>query len=217
MITDTTTSDDLAFLRKLIDSDRGVAMRRKFGTVYFVSGIVWAPSVLVEWLQLSNLLLISREWIQYAYLATMLIFVVAMVYLVWPNRSAGPKTTANRAFSAAFAGIGYSYLVVLAMLIHLASQRGNGVVYLIYAVVVFAGQGAGWYVAWALQRQAWLAFVAVGWYAAALIAGLNVLSLPSFLLVTGISLLLLMAVPGWVMMQKSNARKLSSNIERAQP
>jgi hypothetical protein len=217
MISNTTTTDDLAFLRNLLDSDRGVAVRRKFGIVYFVSGIAWAPTVLLEWAQLSKLMLISREWIQYAYLASLLILVGALVYICWPDRRAGPKTTANRAFSAAFAGIGYSHLVVLAMLINLAAQRGNDVFYLIYSVVVFAGQGAGWYVAWALQRQSWLAFVAVGWYTAALIAGLNVLSLPNFLLATGISLLLLMAVPGWVMMQKANTRKTSSNVERTQP
>lgn len=217
VISNTTTTDDLSFLRNLLDSDRGIAMRRKFGIVYFVSGIAWGPTVLLEWAQLSKLVLISREWIQYAYLASMLVLVVAMVYPFWPDRGAGPKTTANRAFSAAFAGIGYSYLVILAMLVNLASQKGSGVFYLIYGVVVFAGQGTGWYVAWALQRQAWLAFVAVGWYAGALIAGLNVLSLPNFLLATGISLLLLMAVPGWVMLQKSNPRKTSPNVERTQP
>jgi hypothetical protein len=217
VISITTTNDDLAFLRNLLDSDRGIAKRRKFGILYFVSGIAWAPSVLLEWAQLSKMVLISREWIRYAYLASTLILVVAMVYAFWRDRNAGPKTTANRAFSAAFAGIGYSYLVVLAMLVNLASQRGNDVFYLVYAVVLFAGQGAGWYVAWALQRQAWLAFVAVGWYTAALIAGLNVLSLPNFLLATSISLLLLMAVPGWVMMQKSSARKISPNVDHTQP
>jgi hypothetical protein len=205
VISDTpTTTDDLAFLRNLLEGDRGTEMRRKFGVVYLLCGVVWPPYLLLAWVQMAKLAPISEVWTQRAWLAAMILFVGGMIWGLIPTRGI-PKTTSNRAFTAAFAGIGYSYLVMLVVLIYLSYERKNGLFALIYAVVVFAGQGAGWYVAWVLQRQAWLGIVAIGWYVAALITGLNLLNTANFLLIAAISMLLLMALPGFIMMQKSQA------------
>jgi hypothetical protein len=38
-----TVEDDLAYLRSVVDSDRGAHVRYKFGVVYLVSGLVWGP------------------------------------------------------------------------------------------------------------------------------------------------------------------------------
>lgn len=211
MISDTPTSqDDLAFMRSLLDGDRGAEMRRRFGVGYFLCGVLWAPYVLLVWVQASKLAPIPEEWTQRVWLIVMILFIVSMIWGMRPTRGVS-KTTSNRAFSATFAGIGFNYLVVLAVLLYLTYERKSGLFILIYAVVVFAGQGAGWYVAWVLQRQAWYAIVAVGWYVAALITGLNLLNLPNFLLAAGISLLLLMALPGFIMMQRSRAESVAGS------
>ena len=62
---------------------------------------------------------------------------------------------------------------MLAVLMWAAYKLNNGVFIVIYCVVVFAGQGAGWYVFWVLRRESWIALVAIGWYLAALITGLQ--------------------------------------------
>jgi hypothetical protein len=211
VISETSTNqDDLAFLRNLLQGDSGTEMRRKFGVVYLLSGVVWAPYMLLQWLRAANLATISEAWAQRAWLIAMVVFAAAMIWGMWPTHRVS-KTTSNRAFAAAFAGIGYSYLVLLAVLFNLTYQRQNGLFILIYAVVVFAGQGAGWYVAWMLQRQAWFGVVAIGWYAAALITGLSLLDMAYFLLACGVSMILFMAIPGFILMQKPRPKAIETH------
>lgn len=199
-----TNQDDLAYLPNLLEGDRGAEMRHKFGVVYLLCGVVWVPYILLVWAQMTKLAPISEVWTGRAWLIAMILFIGSMIWGLMPKRAVS-KTTSNRAFGAAFAGIGYSYLVMLTVLVYLSYERKNGIFALIYAVVVFAGQGAGWYVAWVLQRQAWFGIVAIGWYVAALITGLNVLNIENFLLCAAVSMLVLMALPGFVMIQKSVA------------
>jgi hypothetical protein len=210
--TDTSTNqDDLAFLRNLLEGDRGAEMRHKFGIVYVLCGVVWVPYVLLVWVQMTKLAPIAEVWTQRAWLMAMILFVGSMIWGLMPKQRVVSRTTSNRAFGAAFAGIGYMYLVLLAVLMYLSYERKNGIFALLYAVVVFAGQGAAWYVAWVLQRQAWFGVVAIGWYVAALITGLNVLNLPNFLLCAAVSMILLMALPGFILIQRSRAASVTGS------
>jgi hypothetical protein len=196
-----TVEDDLAYLRSVVDSDRGAHVRYKFGVVYLVSGLVWGPYGLIIWANMGWFTL-GKQLNGLLWLIVMVLFFGAMAWSAWGGRRAPRDTVPTRAFSAAFAGIGMSYLVMLTVLMWAAHKLNNGVFVIVYCVVVFAGQGAGWYVFWVLRREPWIALVAIGWYVAALLTGFN-MRMPDFLLYMGLSMLLLMALPGWLMIRRN--------------
>ena len=70
----------------------------------------------------------------------------------------------------------------------------------LYACIVFALQGAGWLVAYTLRRRIWLLGVALGWFASAIVTAF-LIGTETFVLACALSLLLFMALPGYVMMQ----------------
>ena len=73
-----------------------------------------------------------------------------------------------------------------------------------YACVVFAFQGAAWLATFALRKRAWHLAVALGWFATAV--GLSLLlGTVDYILVAGLALILLMALPGLIML--STARR----------
>ena len=194
--------DDLAYLRSVVDSDRGARVRYKFGVVYLISGLVWGPYGLIIWAANMGWFTMGKQLNGLLWLVVMVLFFGAMAWSAWGGRRAPRDTVPTRAFSAAFAGIGMSYLVMLTVLMWAAHKLHNGVFIIVYCVVVFAGQGAGWYVLWVLRREPWIALVAIGWYVAALVTGFN-MRMPDFLLYMGLSMLLLMALPGWLMIRRN--------------
>jgi hypothetical protein len=197
-----TVEDDLAYLRSVVDSDRGAHVRYKFGVVYLVSGLVWGPYGLIIWAANMGWFTLGKQLNGLLWLIVMVLFFGAMAWSAWGGRRAPRDTVPTRAFSAAFAGIGMSYLVMLTVLMWAAHKLNNGVFVIVYCVVVFAGQGAGWYVFWVLRREPWIALVAIGWYGAAVLTGFN-MRMPDFLLYMGLSMLLLMALPGWLMIRRN--------------
>jgi hypothetical protein len=163
-----TVEDDLAYLRRLVDSDHGSRVRRKFGVVYLFSGLIWGAYSLVIWAANARLITLSKELNGALWLVVMVLFFGAIGWSAWRDRGASRATTPTRAFSGAFAGIGMSYLVMLAV----------------------------------LRREGWIALVAIGWYLAALLTGFS-MQLPDFLLCMAISMLVLMALPGWLLIGRN--------------
>jgi len=53
----------------------------------------------------------------------------------------------------------------------------------------------------ALRRRAWLSWVGVGWFIAAIVMSLSVDSLPQYILAASLGFLILMVVPGAVMIR----------------
>lgn len=199
-----TVEDDLAYLRRVVDSDRGARVRHTFGVVYLLSGLLWGPYALLIWAANTGLMTLGKQLNGLIWLIVMVLFFGAIAWSAWRGRGAPRDNVPTRAFSGAFAGIGMSYLVMLTVLMWAAYKLNNGVFVIVYCVVVFAGQGAGWYVFWVLRREPWIALVAIGWYLAALLTGFN-MRMPDFLLCMGISMLVLMALPGWVMIRRNPA------------
>jgi hypothetical protein len=194
--------EDLAYLRRVVDSDHGARVRYKFGVVYLICGLLWGPYALIVWAGQAKFFTLSERTGFLLWLVVMILFVALMIWGSWPRRGELVATVPTRAFGAAFAGIGYSYLIMLGVLMWAAHSRQNPVFIFVYCVVVFAGQGAGWYVFWVLRRERWIGLVAVGWYVAALTTGFN-MRMPEFLLCVGFAMLLLMAVPGFAMIRRN--------------
>ena len=200
----TTAEEDLAYLRTLVDSDRGTRMRYKFGVVYLVSGLLWGLYALIVWAANAGLMTMGKQ-------LNSLLWLIVMVRVLRRNglgRLARPRRAARHGADARNrrcirrhrhelsgdarrADVGLVQAEERRVRRHLLRRR-------------VAGQGAGWYVFWVLRRERWIALVAIGWYLAALLTGFN-MRMPDFLLYMGISMLLLMALPGWLMVRRNAA------------
>ncbi|MGH6986588.1 MAG: hypothetical protein ACRED9_07105 [Caulobacteraceae bacterium] len=96
-------------------------------------------------------------------------------------------------------------LALVAVIGSVALKLHSFQVWLIYPCAVFIIQGAAWLVFYNQMRRAWFALVAAGWMAAGVGMGLAIDSISLYALIAGLSFLLLMALPGWVILR--SARK----------
>lgn len=191
---------DLAFLRRLVESDDGLAWRRAFGRSYAMWGAAFAIPLLFEWARWAGLIELPRNfWLWAAAVVTVGLTVVSL----WGSKRWGPVTGAqSKALLAIFAGVGWANVAVLIALIVAANALKDGRIMMLHAVVVFAFQGAAWYAVWALRKRLWTGLVAAGWYLGAILTGVT-LGTPTFILMCALSMLLLMVAPGVVMMRES--------------
>lgn len=199
MSTDKTTAqEDLAFLRRLVSTDDSSAAQRAFGLMYALWGAAFALPMFVQWLGMVGVLrLPAWYWTVVATVVTVLLLAVTVLLGRRTTPSVGVQA---RAWRAAFAGVGLANLAVLVGLSCVAANLKDGRVLMIHAVVVFAFQGAAWYVVWALRRIAWTGLVAAAWYLFAAALGATIPG-PSFVLIGSIGLFVLMVGPGVALMR----------------
>lgn len=191
---------DLAFLRALAErpSEPGAAA----GRFSLMTGLIWAFDALVLWTHHAGLVTLSAAQQQIFVAMVTLIWLALSFWMRWGAPAAGAPHpgAAARAYRAAVAGIGMAQLATLAVFFVAAFRFDLGEVFIIYPSMMFLFFGASWLAAFMLWRNAWRLAVALGWFAAAvgLAAGPGD---ASFIAIAGLAMLLLMALPGWVMMR----------------
>jgi hypothetical protein len=102
---------------------------------------------------------------------------------------------------AVFQGAGLANLVLAFVFAYGAHKAQSITIWLYHPIVVCMFQGVAWFVAWAIRRRAWLGLVSIGWFATTVACGVLVNDHAAFLLTIGVALILLMAIPGYVMMR----------------
>jgi hypothetical protein len=100
-------------------------------------------------------------------------------------------------------GAGLANLVLSGVFGLVAWQLGSETIWLLYPVTTCVLLGLAWFVAYMVRKRAWLASVSGGWFVTAVSLGLLVGrgDLSSYVLLLGLALLVLMALPGWAMMR----------------
>lgn len=192
----TTAQEDLAFLRRLIPGEVDAETQRRFGWMYAIWGAAFAVPIFVQWLAMVGVIGLPA-W--YWTAASVVITVALLVFTVLVGRRDNPAVGVQaRAWRSAFAGVGLANLAVLVALVFVANNLKDGRVLMIHGVVVFAFQGAAWFLVWALRKVVWTGLVAAGWYLFAVGLGAT-LPGPTFVLLAAVGLALLMVVPGWIM------------------
>lgn len=194
----TTAAEDLAFLKRLMSPDDDGAAQRGFGAMYALWGMAFAIPLFVQWAGFMGWVALP-DW-YWTVVATVVSVVLTILTIVLGRRDGPAVGVQAKAWSSVFAGVGIANLAVLIGLGLAANRLGDGRVLMLHAVVVFAFQGAAWYVVWALRRKAWLAVVSGGWFVLAAAMGAT-LPGPDFVLLAAVGLTLLMGVPGFVMMR----------------
>ena len=127
-----------------------------------------------------------------------LVFTIFLSFAIWRDRKAPPGGPAARALSAVFQAAGIANLVMVVVFAYGASKFEMPVLWFYQPAVVCLFQGVAWFVAFAILRRIWLAFVAVGWLAATVTLGIVIGDNGAFVLVLAIALVTLMALPGFL-------------------
>jgi hypothetical protein len=133
------------------------------------------------------------------------VFLGVVAWVVWRERGQKQHGVGARALNAVFTGAGLANLVLAIVFQYGAFKTQNFIIWLYHPVVVCMFQGVAWYVAWTIQKRAWLGAVSFGWFAATIACGLLIDQIGYFLLTLGIALILLMGVPGYVMMRAAKS------------
>lgn len=196
---------DLAFLKALVEE--GGRSQMAGGAVLLAAGLLYGLQCLVHWTQIVGITGFSDAFMLAFVVGITVAFVAALGVVIWRDRKTASRTVGTRALNAAFAGAGLANLVLCTVFGLVAWRERNPTVWLLYPVTTSVLLGSAWYVAYMIRRRPWLAGVSVGWFATA--AGLGGLvssgSVASYILLLGVALVALMAVPGAVMMRHARA------------
>lgn len=189
--------DDLAYLRGLV-SGTG-AMQATIGEAFFWAGILYGGQCFLHWLQVLGLAPDQgAAAIAIVWLPTVL-FCGVLAVIIWKDRNAKPTGAAARALGSVFQGAGLANLVMAFVFGYGAQHTESFGLWLYHPIVVCMFQGVAWYVAWSILRRTWLMFVAAGWFIATVSLGVAVHGdIGAYLLILSMTLMFLMAVPGWV-------------------
>lgn len=194
--------DDLAFLRSVV---QGSGSTRLAGSsALLAGGLLYGVQSLFHLGQFYGVI----HWPGWATLifltAITAAFLAVLVWAINRDRMAGfTGTTANRAVNAVFGGAGLANMAMIIVFGAGVARTGELSIWLYYPAVIFAFQGAAWYVAWMLGRQTWRAFASAGWFAASIALGLLNEQPGPYLMVCAAALFLLLALPGWLMMREA--------------
>lgn len=195
-----TLKDDIAFMRAL--AQEGSSAPLLGGSILVAAGVTFGVAGIAHWAVLSGLMNAGLEVLSFIWLAALVVF---LGLLVWLRRSSGARPGAqspgNRASSAAWASMGWS-IFVISLAIGILSWRTHSYIpTLIFPPMILGLYGMGWSVAAAMSRKRWLWMTAFGSYAASLlVAWLSVD--PIVYLVYASALLLLMALPGYILLRQ---------------
>jgi hypothetical protein len=198
---------DLAFMKALVDE--GGRSQMTGGAIFLAAGLLYGLQCLVHWTQMTGITTFSDGFMLAFVIGITLSFVVVLGVVIWRDRKVGQRAVGTRALNAAFAGAGLANLVLCSAFGLVAWREGSLTVWLMYPVTTCVVLGAAWYVAYMMRRRAWLALVAGGWYATAVGLGLLVgrVDLGPYILLLGLALVVLMALPGWAMMRGARASR----------
>lgn len=188
---------DLAYLRSLVSP--GGAMQSTIGEAFTWAGALYGGQCLLHWLQTLSVVPDEGLVALAVVLLPTVIFCAVLAVIIWKDRKKPPGGAAARALSAVFQGAGLANLVMAFVFAYGANKAESFGLWLYHPIVVCMFQGVAWYVAWTIMRRAWLGLVAIGWFVATVALGIALYGdIGLYLLFLGSALILLMAIPGWV-------------------
>lgn len=192
--------DDIAFMRAL--AQEGSATPLLGGSIMIAAGTTFGVAGLVHWAVVTRLLNVPQGVLGIVWLSALVVF---LGLLMWLRRGGdarpGAKSPVNRASGSAFGAMGWT-IFIIALAIGILSWRTQSYIpTLIFPPLILGLYGMGWCVAAAMTGKRWIWLTAIGSYAAALlVAWLSVD--PIVYLVYSVALLLLMALPGFILMRQ---------------
>ena len=197
---------DLAFMKALVEE--GGRSQMTGGAIFLAAGLLYGLQCLVHWSQIVGITRFSDTFMLVFVIGITVTFLIVLGVLTWRDRAVGQRTVGTRALNAVFVGAGLANLVLCGVFGLVAWRQRSTTIWLLYPVTVSVVQGVAWYVAYVMRKRLWLALVSAGWIATA--AGLALLvgsgDEAAYVGLLGVALLVLLALPGWVMMRLARTR-----------
>jgi hypothetical protein len=189
--------DDLAYMRTVVE--QGGRPRMAGALIYMAAGLIYGVETLVHWGQSINLIRLSMPATLTFVAGCSALFVLVMIVLIARDKTKGIGAgSGSRALNAAFGGAGLANIALMVIFGVNAWRQHDFLIWMLYPCVVFALQGAAWYVAFMLRRKGWMLVVSLGCLVTAALMGM-VINTPTFNLVAALACFAWLAVPGAIM------------------
>jgi hypothetical protein len=190
--------DDLAFMRALAQEGRRAPLL--IGHNLLVGGIVYGTASLFAGAVAARLVALPW-WMEGAVWLAVTPIYVGYCYVrrtQWRVAQPGATAVTNRAVHAAWRGIGYALLSLMAAAFLASYHMKSAAPFVLFPSIVMALYGLGWMVAAAMSETKWLRAVSAASFVAAVAIAFAGQTLAIYL-VTAVALYLLMALPGWLL------------------
>lgn len=195
-----TLKDDIAFMRAL--AQEGSSAPLLGGSILVAAGVTFAAAGIVHWAIQTGLVNLPMSMLSFVWIAALVVFLSLLVWLRRGGRSRpGAQSPGNRASGAAWSSMGWSIFVIGLAIGILSARTHSYIPTLIFPPLILSLYGMGWSVAAAMARKRWIWMTAIGSYAAALVVAWLAVD-PIVYLVYAAALLLLMALPGYILMRQ---------------
>lgn len=194
--------DDLAFVRALVTE--GAQAQASVGEALLAGGLCFGIQCLLQ--SLFAMGVAAPGWLHLAVAtAPTLIFLALIIRISIRDRQQSTHGVGTRALNAAFGGSGLAALTTAVIFGMLATREQSLFIWLFHPLMVCVVQGTVWYIAFAIRRRPWFGLVSGGWLASAVLLSLlaDEPVSPWFVVLMGVALLLLMALPGWALMRSA--------------
>ncbi|MBB2203876.1 hypothetical protein [Gluconacetobacter takamatsuzukensis] len=198
--TDTSLHDDLTFLRALAEAGRDAPLTS--GPYFLSAGLLFGLASFAAWPVATGRTGLPPQAQLWVWLAAMVVYLPVVWFLnrAQPGRP-GSVALVNRAVGMMWSGLGTGIGVMFLAGIILAWRCGTPIVWAMFPSLILAIYGAGWSATAVISGQAWLRVVAAGAFAGALAVAAAIDS-AAILLLYGLLILLLVALPGWVLLRR---------------
>ncbi len=191
---------DLAFVKALVTE--GSRVQISGGALYLAGGVCYGLQCLVQWIHLAGIVNIGGLGNLIAGILPTAVFLTVMCVILWRDRKVPKNGVATRALNAAFSSAGLANLFMVGVFGYVAITEKSMLIWLLYPITVCAFQGAVWYTAYMIRKQAWLACISAGWFVTTLTLGLLIRT-PHYVLVLGLALFIIMGGGGLYMMKQA--------------
>lgn len=193
------TRGDLAFVRALVD--QAPKTQASAGLLFMICGGIYGLQCLVYWADVMGWVPLSPVGGLMTAIVPILVSTGAIVWVIVRHRSSPSAGVATRALNAAYSSTGLVNLVMILVFGVIAAREKSMLIWMIYPAVICALQGGAWYVVYMIRRKFWLLTVSGGWFAAAALLGFVIPQLKLYLPILSLTLIGLMAAPGYIIWQ----------------
>jgi hypothetical protein len=196
--TDQTLRDDIAFMRNLAEAGRERPMLG--GAILLACGLIFGLASLAVW-YLATYQGMGGTMYPTVWGVALVLYVATLVPLLRaiPRTANAAQTAAGMAWSAA----GWACFVIAVSLMVVATRLNSWIVMWALPSVFLALYGAIWLLAANLWRKGWIYLVSIGAFAAALACAWFASAGDAVWLIYGVSLILVLSVPGFAMMRQA--------------
>lgn len=198
-----TLKDDIAFMKAL--AQEGGSAPLLGGSILVAAGLIFGAASVVHWAVVTGVLAVSPWAFPIIWFAALGLFLVALVILNRRSRDRpGANSPGNRATGVAWAAVGWTIFAIGVSLMIIAVRTRSEAVMLVFPSLILGLYGMGWSVAAAMSGKRWIRLTAIGSYAATLLVAWFAAEPAVYLAYAG-ALVLLAALPGYVLMRQEPA------------